>query len=160
MTDSPTRSQFEDFIYNEVALIDEWRLDEWLALFAEDATYHVPPTGTHDQDPSKVLFYVADDYKRLQQRVVRLNKREAHVEFPHSLLRHAITNVRVLKAENGVADVTCNFITYRSKNKTVETYFGMSVYKIDYSSKSWKIKAKRSELDMDMLYPGKVSVII
>jgi p-cumate 2,3-dioxygenase beta subunit len=160
MTATPTRSQFEDFIYNEVALVDEWRLDEWLALFAEDATYHVPPTGTHDQDPGKVLFYVADDYERLKQRVIRLNKREAHVEFPHSLLRHSITNVRILKAEDGVAEVTCNFITHRSKNKTVETYFGMNVYTIDYSGEVWKIKAKRSELDMDMLYPGKVSIII
>ncbi|MGE3141778.1 MAG: aromatic-ring-hydroxylating dioxygenase subunit beta [Hyphomonadaceae bacterium] len=160
MAKAPTRMQFEDFIYAEVALLDEWRLDDWLALFAEGATYHVPTAGAHDQDPKKVLFYIADDYARLKERVARLKKKEAHVEFPRSLLRHMISNVRVLKAEDGVAEVTCNFVTYRSKNKTVETYYGVSVYRIDYSKPDWKIIAKRSELDMDMLFPGKVSIII
>ena len=29
-----TRAELEDFLYLEAALLDEWRLDEWLALFA------------------------------------------------------------------------------------------------------------------------------
>ena len=37
-----TRATIEDFLYEEAALLDEWRLQEWLDLLTEDATYEVP----------------------------------------------------------------------------------------------------------------------
>ena len=33
-----TRAQVEDFLYHEAALLDEWRLNEWEALLADDAS--------------------------------------------------------------------------------------------------------------------------
>ena len=33
-----TRQEIEDFLYHEAALLDEWKLDEWQALLADDAT--------------------------------------------------------------------------------------------------------------------------
>ena len=32
-----SRAEVEDFLYHEAALLDEWRLDEWLALLTDDA---------------------------------------------------------------------------------------------------------------------------
>ena len=46
-------------------------------------------------DPATSLFYIADDYVRLRERVVRLTKKEAHSEFPRSQQRHMISNVRI-----------------------------------------------------------------
>ena len=92
MTDRPSRADFEEYLYDEVALLDEWRLDEWFALFAEGATYHVPTAGAPtDADPAKSLFYIADDYIRLRERIERLKKKDAHVEYPRSSLRHMIS---------------------------------------------------------------------
>ncbi len=34
-----TRAEVEDFLYREAALLDEWKLDEWEKLLADDATY-------------------------------------------------------------------------------------------------------------------------
>ena len=34
--------EIERFLVDEAALLDEWRLEEWLALFAEDGRYLVP----------------------------------------------------------------------------------------------------------------------
>ena len=42
----------------------------------------------------------------------------------------------------------------------VDTYFGHSLYTIDTSAADWKITAKRVLLDMDLLYPGKVIIIL
>ena len=157
----PSRVEFEDFLFNEVALLDEWRLDEWLTLFSEDATYAVPTAGASDDVDSKnTLFFVADDHTRLRERVGRLNKKTAHIEQPRSLLRHNVSNVRVLGNKGKVAEVVCNFVTYRSKNGVVDTYFGHSKYEIDWSKPAWKINSKRSQLDMDKLYPGKVSILL
>ena len=32
----------EQFLYHEARLLDEQRLEEWLELFTDDATYWVP----------------------------------------------------------------------------------------------------------------------
>jgi p-cumate 2,3-dioxygenase beta subunit len=155
------RARIEDFLYLEADLLDEWRIDEWFALFAEGATYEVPPTGDGSEtDPATSLFYVADDYVRLRERVVRLSKKEAHSEFPRSQQRHMISNVRITGLNNGVADVSCNFVTYRAKRGVVDTYYGKHVYRIDCTQQPWKIRAKRSTLGMDMLYPGKLTIIV
>ena len=37
-----TRHQVEDFLYAEAALLDAWKLDEWLTLLTDDAVYRVP----------------------------------------------------------------------------------------------------------------------
>jgi p-cumate 2,3-dioxygenase beta subunit len=159
--DPGLRARIEDFLYREVDLLDEWRLDEWFALFAEGATYEIPPTGEADEsDPATSLFYIADDYVRLRERIERLKKKEAHSEFPRSRQRHMISNVRITGMTAGIADVACNFITYRAKRGVVDTYYGKHLYRIDCAANPWKIRSKRSVLGMDMLYPGKLTIII
>ena len=158
---SVLRGRIEDFLYLEADLLDDWKIEEWFALFAEGATYEVPPTGTGDEDdPATSLFYIADDYVRLRERVVRLTKKEAHSEFPRSRQRHMLSNVRIVGVVDGVAEVNCNFITYRAKRGVVDTYYGKHAYRIDCRAEPFKIRSKRSTLGMDMLYPGKLTIII
>ena len=159
--DAGLRGRIEDFLYLEADLLDEWRIEEWFALFAEGATYEVPPTGDGDEnDPATSLFYIADDYVRLRERVGRLMKKEAHSEFPRSRQRHMLSNVRITGMDAGVADVSCNFVTYRAKRGVVDTYYGKHLYRIDCSTEPFRIQSKRSVLGMDMLYPGKLTIII
>jgi p-cumate 2,3-dioxygenase beta subunit len=159
--DAGLRGRIEDFLYLEADLLDEWRVEEWFALFAEGATYEVPPTGDGSEtDPATSLFYIADDYVRLRERVVRLTKKEAHSEFPRSRQRHMISNVRITGVTGGVVEVSCNFVTYRAKRGVVDTYYGKHLYRIDCSVDPFRIRSKRSVLDMDMLYPGKLTIII
>src|ERR1700722_15133209 len=80
------QADYERFLYDEAALLDEWRLDEWLALFVEGGTYEVPTAGASPTaDSAESLFYIADDWNRLKHRVARLQKKTAHAEYPHSL---------------------------------------------------------------------------
>jgi p-cumate 2,3-dioxygenase beta subunit len=161
LTRPATRPEVEDFLYAEAALLDDWRLADWFALFAPGATYEVPTAGApDDDDPAKSLFYIADDYVRLRERVGRLGKREAHAEFPHSRTRRSISNVRILSDDNGLLRVACNLVCHRAKGGKVDTYFGHCLYGIDATGPEWKITAKRVLLDMDLLYPGKVSIIL
>ena len=39
------RLEVEDFLYREAALLDDWKLKEWLDLFSPRARYEVAPTG-------------------------------------------------------------------------------------------------------------------
>jgi p-cumate 2,3-dioxygenase beta subunit len=151
----------EDFLYAEAALLDDWRLEDWFALFAPGAVYEVPTAGAaDDDDPTRSLFYIADDYVRLRERVKRLGKKEAHAEYPHSRLRRMVSNVRILSGEASALRVTCNLVCYRAKAGKVDTYFGHVLYTLDITGPAWRIAAKRVLLDMDLLYPGKVSILL
>jgi p-cumate 2,3-dioxygenase subunit beta len=157
----PTRESIEDFLYHEAALLDAWRLDEWFALFAEGGTYYVPTTGGHmDDDSATKLFYIADDYVRLRERIVRLNNKKAHAEYPRSSVQHSNSNVRIAERDGHICTVECNFVVYRARKRSVDTFFGRSRYRLDCAEVPFKILSKRSYLAMDILYPGKISIIL
>src|SRR5919201_7163272 len=108
---APTRTEVEDLLYHEAALLDAWRLDEWLALLTDDATYRVPSNDAPQSDPKSALFTIADDIRRLRARVARLKDPHAHAEFPRSRTRRLISNVRIV--EPSPLRVEANFIIYR-----------------------------------------------
>src|ERR1051325_9113446 len=84
------RAAVEEFLYREAALLDAWRLDEWLALFTADGRYLVPTTDLPDGDPQKDLVFIDDDIVRLRARVERLKSRHGHREYPSSRTRRLI----------------------------------------------------------------------
>ena len=45
------RQEIEAFLYHEARLIDDGKLDDWLALFVEDLTYWIP-CNEDDIDPN------------------------------------------------------------------------------------------------------------
>jgi p-cumate 2,3-dioxygenase subunit beta len=159
---SVTRSAVEEFLFEEAALLDDWKLTEWVALFEAGASYYVPTAGAaEDADPAMSLFYIADDYHRLTERAKRLLKRTAHVEYPHSRCRHMVSNVRITGGDDSAFGVTSNFATYRSKRGHTELYFGHHRYVMTLVNGAIRIRQKTSFLDSDdIVEQGKVSIII
>lgn len=157
-----TRAQYEDFLYNEAALLDEWRMDEWFALFLEGATYEVPCAGSPDGvNSSEDLFYIADNYFRLRHRVARMNKETHHSEFPHSVVTRMIGNVRILGSSEMGTSVGCTFITHRSKNEVLSTFCGHHRYILRTVGGQIRIVSKKTFLDLNSLRPqGRVSIIV
>jgi p-cumate 2,3-dioxygenase subunit beta len=156
-----TRQQIEDFLYEEAALLDEWRLEEWLALLTEDAAYYVPSTDVPDGDHRKDLFLVADDVTRIRSRVKQLLGRFAHAEHPHSRTRRQVGNVRIRKIEGEHIFITANFIVNRIRMEQVDTYIGRYEHILVQQEGRLKIRERRAILDLDSLRPqGKVSIIL
>ncbi len=162
MSLSVARADVEDLLYLEAGLLDAWQLEDWLGLFEEGASYWVPPAGSGDDvHPSTTLFYIADDWFRLTERVKRLGKKTAHVEFPKSRCRHLVTNVRILSGADEEFQATANFVTYRTKASVTETYLGHHIYTLTLLDGAIRIRHKTSFLDTDDIYDqGKVSIII
>lgn len=166
--DFELRLAVEDFLYYEAECLDNWQLDDWLALWAEgECRYEIGPLGmganvaAKDPSPGKVLFLVADDRFRLENRVVRLKKPTCHAEYPHSLTRHNYSNVRA-KRENGCIQAKANFVTFRTKRGVTSTFPGeMHCQLIESEDGGLKLKKKRIYLDLEALNPqGKVSIIL
>src|SRR5260370_12288322 len=84
MTNPLARSEAEDFLFKEAALLDAWRLEEWANLFTEDGEYLIPATDAPDGAPGTSLYLVYDDRHRLGERAKRLLKKTAHPEQPRS----------------------------------------------------------------------------
>ena len=151
----------EDFLYFEADLLDEWRLHEWLALFAENGRYLIPSTDRPNGDPTKDLFLVQDDRFLLEQRVNSLQTRAAHAEYPHSRTRRLVTNVKASETDDGQIEVRANFAVFRARNGNVDTYFGRYVHLLEHDANGFRFVTRKSVLDLDALRPhGKVSVIL
>jgi p-cumate 2,3-dioxygenase beta subunit len=156
-----TRQEIEDFLYEEAALLDEWRLEEWLGLLTEDASYYVPSTDLPEGDHKTTLFLIADDAVRLRSRVKQLLGRFAHAETPHSRTRRLISNVRIRKVEGDTCHVTANFAVYRMRYEQIDTYVGRYEYTLVRQEGRLKIRERRAILDLEALRPqGKVSIIL
>jgi p-cumate 2,3-dioxygenase beta subunit len=158
------RLAVEDFIYREAALLDDWNLKDWLKLFAADTRYEVAPTGDPEAgtlSSAEAFFLVADDRERLEQRVIRLQKPQAHAEYPHSRVRHLYSNVRILAATDRTVEAVSNFATFRTKRGITATYMGWHKWVLVRDGDSFLIERKRTVLDLDGLVPqGKVSLLL
>jgi len=156
-----TRQAIEDFLYEEAALLDEWRLEEWLQLMTDDASYYVPSTDAPDGDHHDTLFIVSDDITRLRSRVKQLLGRFAHAENPRSRTRRLISNVRIRGVAGDMVRVTANFLVSRTRMEQVDTYVGRYEYVLVQQDGKLKIRERRAILDLDSLRPqGKVSIIL
>jgi p-cumate 2,3-dioxygenase beta subunit len=153
--------EVEAFLFNEAAMLDAWRLDEWLALFTDNARYLVPSTDTPDGDPREALSLIDDDIERLRGRVERLNSRHAHREFPWSRTRRLITNVRVTKVVDAEIHVAASFLVYRIRAGHVDPLMGHYQYILRRVESALKIAHRKAVLDLEALRPhGTVSIIL
>ena len=151
-----TRAEIEDFLYHEAALLDAWKLDEWLALLTEDATYRVPSNDRPEAEPRSALFTIADDIHRIRARVKRLQDPNAHAESPPSRTRRMISNVRVVQREP--LRIESNFVVYRfRRGDDVRAYVG----RYRHTLRGGKIAERVAVLDaMELASRGTVSFIL
>ena len=156
------RLRVEDFLWLEADLIDQWRLDEWLELFTDDAHYYVPPSDVDGDtaNPDTSLFYIMDDRNRMQERVIRLKKIGAHSEQPRSKVRHMISNVRV-RREGDVIHARSSFAVWRNKDITSDVFVGHYLHELVAMEDHLKIAKKTCVLDMEALRPhARISIIL
>lgn len=156
------RLRVEALLFEEADLIDQWRLDDWLTLFTEDAHYHVPPSDVDGDtaNPDTSLFYIMDDRQRMAERVIRLAKVGAHSEHPRSKVRHVIGNVRVHRADERI-HAHSSFIVSRAKDITHDLFVGHYLHEIVEQGDALKIAKKTCVLDMEALRPhARISIIL
>lgn len=157
-----TRQEVEDFLYEEAALLDAWKLDEWLTLLTDDAVYNVPSNDRPDAESKDTLFIVADDIRRIKARVTRLKDKSAHAEYPHSRTRRMITNVRILSRDGATLKVDANFAVHRfRRDGNTRPYIGHYRYELRIQGGKLKIAKREAIIDsMELGAMGSVSFIL
>jgi 3-phenylpropionate/cinnamic acid dioxygenase small subunit len=123
-----TQYEVERFLYEEAALLDAHRYEQWLELLTDDIHYFMPIRRTRTKreldaeftQPGEMAWY--DDNKIvLAARVTKFATGRSWAEDPPSRTRHLITNVRVIEDNGSELTVESNFHLYRTRLKSEES---------------------------------------
>ncbi|MHC1563344.1 aromatic-ring-hydroxylating dioxygenase subunit beta [Actinomycetospora sp. C-140] len=87
----------ERFLYREARLADAFALEEWEALWTDDAVYHVPVDP--EADPRTHMSIIFDNRARIATRIQQLQTGRRHSQRPPSRLCRSVTNVEILGQE-------------------------------------------------------------
>jgi benzoate/toluate 1,2-dioxygenase beta subunit len=87
----------EQFLYREARLADTFALDEWEALWTDDATYYVPVDDA--TDPSTHMSIIFDNRGRIATRIKQLQTGRRHSQRPPSRLCRTVGNVEILEVD-------------------------------------------------------------
>jgi 3-phenylpropionate/cinnamic acid dioxygenase small subunit len=102
IADPAERDRFRRLVEREARLLDQDRLEDWLAMFAAECIYWVPATAAAG-DPRREVAISFDDRRRLEDRIFRLRTGFAWSQKPKSRTVRAISNVEVFAARTAEA---------------------------------------------------------
>jgi p-cumate 2,3-dioxygenase subunit beta len=157
-----SRGEVEEFLIHEAALLDEWKLEEWLTLVTEDGKYLVPSLDSPSSDHRTALFLISDDRRNLGSRVKQLLGQTTWAEFPRSRTRRLVSNARILEQAEDWVKVTANFAVWRFQHEATDCYVGryMNVL-VRGPGGGLMFRERRAILDLETLRPhGKLSFIL
>jgi p-cumate 2,3-dioxygenase beta subunit len=155
-------SDVEHFYHAEAALLDAWRLEDWLDLLTEDARYHVPATDAPNGDPRTSLALVDDDIGRIRSRVKQLHMGLVVGEVPKSRTRRMVTNVRITDVpDDSRLAAQANFVIYRFRRDIQDIYVGHYEYEFIVVGGALKLRRRKAVLDNEELRPhSKLTIIL
>ncbi|WP_033294696.1 aromatic-ring-hydroxylating dioxygenase subunit beta [Amycolatopsis jejuensis] len=159
--------QVEQFYYDEAALLDSYRLTEWVDLFSEDTHYFMPirrtrlrrELGKEFTKPGEAAYY-DDDKSTLRLRQVKFDTGTAWAEDPPSRTRHLISNIRITADRGDELDVESYFHLYRTRLKSeVDTWVGRRLDVLRRHEGSFLIARRHILLDQTVLLARNLSTL-
>ena len=134
----------EQFLFHEARLLDEQRLEEWLALFTEDATYWLP-LERGQKDPANTSSIIYDDRTLLELRVKQARHPRAHARLPLARTLHQVGNIMVNDEQN---ELTVNsslvLIEFRAEKQRV--WGALVEHRLRRAGDGYRIARKRVDL--------------
>ena len=142
-----------DFLYREARYLDDKDWDNWLELYAADASFWMPSWDDNDElteDPQKEISLIwYGNRGGLEDRVFRIKTERSSASVPDTRTSHNISNIELLEVADGQCKVRFNWHTLSFRYKTVDSYFGSSFYTLDVRGETPLIKAKKVILKND-----------
>ena len=125
MSALPIGAQAAELMDEYIDLIDSDRLEEWIELFTEDATYQVLPRENLERKlPASLILCTSKNM--LRDRIVSL--RNANLYNPH-YDRHLVSAVRVKPQSEGVWQITATYAVYQTTLEGHSRLFSVGGYR-------------------------------
>ncbi|MBU0521010.1 MAG: benzoate 1,2-dioxygenase small subunit [Pseudomonas mandelii] len=148
-----TYDAVRDFLYREARYLDDKQWDDWLELYAADASFWMPSWDDNDElteDPQREISLIwYGNRTGLEDRIFRIKTERSSASVPDTRTSHNISNIELLEQADGLCKVRFNWHTLSFRYKTVDSYFGSSFYTLDGRGENLLIKAKKVILKND-----------
>jgi 3-phenylpropionate/cinnamic acid dioxygenase small subunit len=146
VTDVGARDEFRRLIEREARLLDQFRYDDWLAMYLPECVYWAPSTPNAG-DPRREIAVMFDDRRRLEDRIYRIRTGFAWSQAPQSRTVRLVTNVEVFAtATSNVRMLRSNFLISEFWDKETRMLTGWAGHRVVRSGDGWKIAAKQVNL--------------
>ena len=146
VTDLTLRDSLCQFLNREARLLEQNRLDDWLALYAPECVYWVPATP-NGGDPRREIAVSFDDRRRLEDRLFRLKNDYAWSQRPVSRTARLVSNVTVFSTgDPAVFMVRSTFFTTEFQAGDKRLYTGGYGHRIRDLRDRWSIEVKQVNL--------------
>ncbi|MDX2090558.1 MAG: aromatic-ring-hydroxylating dioxygenase subunit beta [Kofleriaceae bacterium] len=134
------------FLVREARLLDELRLEEWLAMFADDGHYWVPASwGQQDAREQLSIYY--EDVDLLRARIMRLQHPRTETMRPPPRTAHLVTNVELEPtAQPGCVEARSAFVMVDYRLREQRTFAGHYRHVLRRSAGDYRIVLKRVDV--------------
>jgi 3-phenylpropionate/cinnamic acid dioxygenase small subunit len=152
----PTEQDLARFIRLEARLIDEKRLDEWLALFTDDGRYWVP-AAPGQPDPLLHNSLAYEDKLMLELRIERLKSPRAYSQRPPSRCLHVLQepDVEQLDHARGEYLTRTPFLYTETRGEESQRYAATAWHTLAWAEGRLRIRMKRVDiLNCDAALPS------
>lgn len=138
----------QSLIYLECKLLDEGKLDDWLKLYTDYATYWVPID--EKADPLKESSVIFDNHLRLSMRVEQIMRQKRVSQTPLSHSMRMVSNLEVTEVDAEEAEAHYALAVYEVRSGDwrqqglgeTRIFPGHCTMKFQRVGDSWKIKSK------------------
>lgn len=139
--------QLIEFVYEEAAILDEMRWEDWLSLYHTDGRYWMP-LEWQQQDPVLQPSLMYEDQLLLTVRVERLSGERTFSQKPKSRCHHLLQRPRVLSLGegDGIFKLRTSFIYTETRGDNLERYSGWVSHDLVEVEGALKIMLKRVDL--------------
>ena len=142
-----TYDAVRDFLYREARYLDDKQWDDWLEMYAADASFWMPSWDDNDElteNPQREISLIwYGNRTGLEDRIFRIKTERSSASVPDTRTSHNISNIELLEQADGLCKVRFNWHTLSFRYKTVDSYFGSSFYTLDVRGENPLIKAKK-----------------
>jgi len=137
--------EVEQFLYRQAELLDSRQWEAWIALFADDGVYWMPPEPSHQTwDGMPAIF--AEDKNLMNVRMKRVLHPDAWSQRPLWGTNHVVSNVVIDKASNGEIVARSRFHMLELRRDDVRHFAGSYTHRLERNGKSLRIKLQRVDM--------------
>lgn len=141
-----SRSEAEEFLFQQAEYLDNRNYERWLDQFTPDALYWIPARPS-DTDPETQLSFMFDDFPMMAARCERLLDHGTPGQQPLTRSSHVISNVRVADtADNGEVVVHSRFHVTQFRRDVTQFFAGAYTHHLVATAEGVKIRLQRVDL--------------
>ena len=145
------QQQAEQFLFNEVRLLDQREYQQWRELFGSTGLYWVPVNDT-DADPAINCSIIYATGQQLDDRLTRAGSSHFWADQPPIRSVHTVSNVSVERISDTEVKLLANQVIYlfrendQRREVPLEILPGTSTYSLSKIGGGWQIDLKKLNL--------------